>query len=199
MCEGRKLSEKLSSPFKGRIKHRTVNIMKEHQLQNMQMYSIVGIFGILVYLNSLPGHFVHDDLPAIVYNRDVLGTSSVFEVLLNDFWGMRMKLTDSHKSYRPLTTLTFRWVFHSPIFSLFILRLSFIENFSLLLLAIFKRWWTKFCVCMYRKFNAEINFIIIVEFSAISDLNIKYSNFFLSFFPLFFFCAIFYIVIWKIS
>lgn len=84
--------------------------MKE-RLQNMQMYSIVGIFGILVYLNSLPGNFVHDDLPAIVYNRDVLGTSSVFDVLLNDFWGMRMKLKESHKSYRPLTTLTFRWVF----------------------------------------------------------------------------------------
>lgn len=108
MCKGRKLSEKLSSPFKEHIKHRTVNIMKEHQ--NMQMYSIVGIFGILVYLNSLPGHFVHDDLPAIVYNRDVLGTSSIYEMLLNDFWGMRMKLKESHKSYRPLTTLTFRWV-----------------------------------------------------------------------------------------
>ncbi|KAG5672760.1 hypothetical protein PVAND_002857 [Polypedilum vanderplanki] len=80
----------------------------EHRLQNMQMYSIVGTFGILVYLNSLPGNFVHDDLPAIVYNRDVLGTSSVFDVLLNDFWGMRMKLKESHKSYRPLTTLTFR-------------------------------------------------------------------------------------------
>ncbi|KAL7019450.1 hypothetical protein ACKWTF_011123 [Chironomus riparius] len=81
--------------------------MKE-RLQNMQMYSIVGIFGILVYLNSLPGNFVHDDLPAIVYNRDVLGTTSVFDMLLNDFWGMRMKLKESHKSYRPLTTLTFR-------------------------------------------------------------------------------------------
>lgn len=103
--------------------------MKE-RLENMQMYSIVGIFGILVYLNSLPGHFVHDDLPAIVYNRDVLGTSSIFEMLLNDFWGMRMKLKESHKSYRPLTTLTFRWVqcFFFPYFTF--LRLSFIEFFS---------------------------------------------------------------------
>lgn len=95
--------------------------MKE-RLENMQMYSIVGIFGILVYLNSLPGHFVHDDLPAIVYNRDVLGTSSIFEMLLNDFWGMRMKLKESHKSYRPLTTLTFRWVqcfFFSSLFHFF--------------------------------------------------------------------------------
>lgn len=107
MCEGSKLSEKLSSALKEHIKHRNA-IMKEHQAKNMQMYSIVGIFGILVYLNSLPGHFVHDDLPAIVYNRDVLGTSSIFDMLLNDFWGTRMKLKESHKSYRPLTTLTFR-------------------------------------------------------------------------------------------
>jgi hypothetical protein len=104
MCDG-KLSEKLSSsPFKYHIKQ---PIMKE-RLQNMQMYSIVGIFGIVVYLNSLPGNFVHDDLPAIVYNRDVLGTTSVIDMLQNDFWGMRMKLKESHKSYRPLTTFTFR-------------------------------------------------------------------------------------------
>jgi protein O-mannosyl-transferase len=74
----------------------------------MQMYSIVGLAGFLVYSNSLGGDFVHDDLPAIVYNRDVIGTTSVFDMLLNDFWGMRMRLKESHKSYRPFTTLTFR-------------------------------------------------------------------------------------------
>lgn len=85
--------------------------MKKRQ-QNMQIYFIVSVVAILCYINSLSGDFVHDDLPAIVYNRDVLGTSSLSEMLLNDFWGMRMKLKESHKSYRPLTTLTFRY-FHS--------------------------------------------------------------------------------------
>lgn len=126
--------------------------MKE-RLENMQMYSIVGIFGILVYLNSLPGHFVHDDLPAIVYNRDVLGTSSIFEMLLNDFWGMRMKLKESHKSYRPLTTLTFRWVqcffFLISLFYDFLLLNFFLLNHLLLLL-----WWLQMVLSVpCRNFN----------------------------------------------
>jgi hypothetical protein len=48
-------------------------------------------------------------------------------MLLNDFWGMRMKLKESHKSYRPLTTLTFRWVqwkFFPSLFLSFFLYLA---------------------------------------------------------------------------
>lgn len=83
-------------------------MMKKRQ-QNMQMYFIVSVVAILCYFNSLSGDFVHDDLPAIVFNRDVSdGTSSIADMLQNDFWGMKMKLKESHKSYRPLTTLTFR-------------------------------------------------------------------------------------------
>lgn len=99
--------------------------MKKRQ-QNMQIYFIVSAVAILCYINSLSGDFVHDDLPAIVYNRDVLGTSSITDMLLNDFWGMRMKLKESHKSYRPLTTLTFRY-------SIFLLRyiwLFFLLSYS---------------------------------------------------------------------
>lgn len=81
--------------------------MKKRQ-QNMQIYFIVSIVAILCYINSLSGDFVHDDLPAIVYNRDVQGVTSIADVFLNDFWGMRMKMKESHKSYRPLTTFTFR-------------------------------------------------------------------------------------------
>lgn len=54
-----------------------------------------------------PGDFVHDDLPAIVFNRDV--SESGLDIWINDFWGMPMKLKESHKSYRPLTTLSFRY------------------------------------------------------------------------------------------
>lgn len=75
----------------------------------MQIYFIVSFAAIICYINSLSGDFVHDDLPAIVYNRDVLGTSPLADILVNDFWGMRMKLKESHKSYRPLTTLSFRY------------------------------------------------------------------------------------------
>lgn len=84
--------------------------MKKRQ-QNISSYFIVSTVAVLCYINSLSGDFVHDDLPAIVYNRDVLGTSSIADMLLNDFWGMRMRQKESHKSYRPLTTLTFRYIF----------------------------------------------------------------------------------------
>lgn len=79
---------------------------KRHK--NVQIYCIVSIAAIICYINSLSGDFVHDDLPAIVYNRDVVGSSPLSDIFVNDFWGMRMRLKESHKSYRPLTTLSFR-------------------------------------------------------------------------------------------
>jgi hypothetical protein len=38
----------------------------------------------------------------------VLGVSPIQDILNHDFWGQDIRLSDSHKSYRPLTTLTFR-------------------------------------------------------------------------------------------
>lgn len=65
----------------------------------------------ITYWNSLNGDFVHDDLPAIVQNPDVLGTTSIRKLFTNDFWGRPMSDPESHKSYRPITTLTFRYLF----------------------------------------------------------------------------------------
>ena len=62
----------------------------------------------LVYANTLHGDFVHDDISAIVNNQDALGTSSIFSVFGNDFWGMDIRDRRSHKSYRPVTILTYR-------------------------------------------------------------------------------------------
>ena len=62
-----------------------------------------------VYVNSLDGEFVHDDLSAITTNRDVIGASpSAWDFLRNDFWGTALVDPRSHKSYRPLTVLTFK-------------------------------------------------------------------------------------------
>ncbi|XP_071113753.1 protein O-mannosyl-transferase TMTC1-like [Haliotis cracherodii] len=61
------------------------------------------------YLNSLNGDFVHDDIYAIKNNPDVNGQSEWTEIFTNDFWGRPMLDNSSHKSYRPLTVLTFRW------------------------------------------------------------------------------------------
>ncbi|CAL4094787.1 unnamed protein product, partial [Meganyctiphanes norvegica] len=63
----------------------------------------------LLYINGIWGDFVHDDLSAIVDNPDVQGTRPIWRIFVNDFWGKPMKDPLSHKSYRPLTILTFRW------------------------------------------------------------------------------------------
>lgn len=67
---------------------------------------------IVIYCNSLAGEFVHDDLSAITANSDVTGSGSGSwaDFLFNDFWGTKMNDPRSHKSYRPLTILTFKYV-----------------------------------------------------------------------------------------
>jgi len=63
---------------------------------------------VLVYFNSLSGDLVHDDVFAIKENADVRPSSPLSNLLTNDFWGEPMASPTSHKSYRPLTVLTFR-------------------------------------------------------------------------------------------
>ncbi|KAL3246821.1 hypothetical protein MRX96_057412 [Rhipicephalus microplus] len=77
-----------------------------------------GVVAVLCYVNSLDGDFVHDDMVAVVGNPDVTGESrrhavassstSSSSLWINDFWGRPMADPRSHKSYRPLTVLTFR-------------------------------------------------------------------------------------------
>lgn len=71
------------------------------------VYTMVTTTAVLSYINSLNGDFVHDDIPAIVTNSDVTG-NSLKQLFLDDFWGTPMVDPNSHKSYRPLTTLSFR-------------------------------------------------------------------------------------------
>jgi tetratricopeptide (TPR) repeat protein len=46
-------------------------------------------------------------LPAIVNNPDLVSSSNLVNIFSNDFWGENLTSSQSHKSYRPLTTLTF--------------------------------------------------------------------------------------------
>ncbi|XP_076281504.1 protein O-mannosyl-transferase Tmtc4 [Lasioglossum baleicum] len=61
----------------------------------------------LCFANSYNGDFVFDDSEAVVNNEDVQSTplKNVFE---NDFWGAKLTNKQSHRSYRPITILTFR-------------------------------------------------------------------------------------------
>lgn len=58
--------------------------------------------------NTHRNGFVWDDRAAVVANKDVRGERALLELFARDFWGMRLRAAASHKSYRPLTVLTFR-------------------------------------------------------------------------------------------
>ncbi|KAG8201524.1 hypothetical protein JTE90_011199 [Oedothorax gibbosus] len=60
------------------------------------------------YSNSLGCGFAYDDIAAVRENRDIRLHTPLTNVFLNDFWGMPIRKEGSHKSYRPLTVLTFR-------------------------------------------------------------------------------------------
>ena len=65
--------------------------------------------GCVIYLNSMHGDMVHDDIPAVLKNADVNGKNPWYKSLSNDFWGNAMSDITSHKSYRPITSLLFRY------------------------------------------------------------------------------------------
>jgi len=72
---------------------------------------VVFIAGVISFANSYNGEFVFDDAEALIKNKDVhTGTDavSISDIFLHDFWGSRLASNTSHKSYRPLTVLTFR-------------------------------------------------------------------------------------------
>ena len=70
---------------------------------------VPSLLGCVIYLNSMCGDMVHDDIPAVLKNADVNGKNpSWYKSLSNDFWGNAMSDITSHKSYRPITTLLFR-------------------------------------------------------------------------------------------
>ena len=71
---------------------------------------LVGLCAGICFVNSLFGDFVFDDSEAIVNNNDIRGETPLSNLFHNDFWGTRLTHPSSHKSYRPLTVLSFRWV-----------------------------------------------------------------------------------------
>jgi len=57
---------------------------------------------------ALHGGFVYDDAGSVAKNVVVNGVVPVTQVFQRDFWGTKMSEPASHKSFRPITTLTFR-------------------------------------------------------------------------------------------
>ena len=87
-----------------------------HHVANKLVVVVVQLLGpvlmaFMAYMNTLSGDFVHDDIPAIVNNPDVNGANpQVHSIFSHDFWGESMASIRSHKSYRPLTILVFRYI-----------------------------------------------------------------------------------------
>lgn len=85
-----------------------LNIVHLCRTDNWYAYAFISFVAIVCYLNGIHGDFVHDDIPAITQNKDVIAMNKITKTFLNDFWGTPMADTNSHKSYRPLTVLSFR-------------------------------------------------------------------------------------------
>ncbi|KAJ1371662.1 hypothetical protein KIN20_033649 [Parelaphostrongylus tenuis] len=62
---------------------------------------------IVPYFPSIDGEFVFDDSVTVVNNPVVNGKAGIEQMFDADYWGQPIRSPQSHKSYRPLTTLTF--------------------------------------------------------------------------------------------
>ncbi|XP_068685859.1 protein O-mannosyl-transferase TMTC4-like [Montipora foliosa] len=89
--------------------NKTAAKVTEQNTSDFKPYLLVGIASICCYLNSLFGEFVYDDYEVIETNADVRPSSPLSSLFTNDFWGIPIQSNESHKSYRPITILTFRW------------------------------------------------------------------------------------------
>ena len=69
---------------------------------------IILLFSVIPYLNTLSADLVHDDRFAILENPDISSSLNLKNIFTNDFWGTPIRSQKSHKSYRPVTVLTFK-------------------------------------------------------------------------------------------
>ncbi|XP_058132437.1 protein O-mannosyl-transferase TMTC4 isoform X2 [Dasypus novemcinctus] len=69
---------------------------------------VVGFVSLICFARSYDGEFVFDDSEAIVNNKDLQADTPLGDLWHHDFWGSKLSSNTSHKSYRPLTVLTFR-------------------------------------------------------------------------------------------
>ncbi|KFM66106.1 Transmembrane and TPR repeat-containing protein 4, partial [Stegodyphus mimosarum] len=69
---------------------------------------LVFAVAVLCFSNSIYGEFVFDDSEAVINNLDLKPDTPLTNIFKNDFWGTKLTHNASHKSYRPLTVLTFR-------------------------------------------------------------------------------------------
>ncbi len=73
------------------------------QARDMPGMVLAALAAIFVYLNSLEGAFVYDDMPAVVDNPDVDASKTPFlQLFRNNFWGQGMSAFDTQHQVRLL-------------------------------------------------------------------------------------------------
>ena len=92
-----------------------VSILRASALPDGALGCAAALLALVCYANALQGDYVFDDTYAVTGNADVTGADGVAWwaalpriFLAHDFWGQRIDKPDSHKSWRPVTTLTLR-------------------------------------------------------------------------------------------
>ncbi|KAH8314304.1 hypothetical protein KR059_000548 [Drosophila kikkawai] len=88
---------------------REVRASSSSSQRNLLEFLCICVACIACYYNSTQCGLVFDDISAIRDNKDLRPHTPLRNVFLNDFWGTPMRKEQSHKSYRPLTVLTFRF------------------------------------------------------------------------------------------
>ncbi|XP_072884904.1 protein O-mannosyl-transferase TMTC4 isoform X1 [Hemitrygon akajei] len=84
------------------------NALPIPQLPRPWAKAVVASLALLCFGISYDGDFVFDDSEAIINNMDLRPETSLGNLWEHDFWGTNLISNTSHKSYRPLTVLTFR-------------------------------------------------------------------------------------------
>ncbi|CAG2160236.1 unnamed protein product [Oppiella nova] len=92
-----------------KLRNRSSCLTKTSILRNP--YVLLVMVCCICYWPSMWGQLVFDDRPAIIDNKDLRPNTPLYRLFQNDFWGTPLHKEQSHRSYRPLTTLTFRWNF----------------------------------------------------------------------------------------
>ena len=78
------------------------------QKVTISWHAFLTCLALICFHNSLDNELVHDDIFAITNNMDLRPETPLVNIFLNDYWGHPIADNKSHKSYRPLTILTFR-------------------------------------------------------------------------------------------
>ncbi|KAF8382645.1 hypothetical protein PRIPAC_71787 [Pristionchus pacificus] len=87
------------------------NPIKQEPGNSLASLAALVVLATVPFALSIGGELVFDDRKTVVENGVVRGTKPLIEVFSTDYWGDPLASMTSHKSYRPLTTLTF-WLNH---------------------------------------------------------------------------------------